>query len=412
MLKKLFFKFVRWIGYDLGISPNQITLGRLLFFIPGWLTWVYMHELAAWSGVPWQVLGLLAMLIVTIVVVFDIVDGALARETGQVSDEGKVLDPLADKLITYSCLALFWPAINKPGFFILLALDLTSTFLRGSQIQGANQFGKTKAFAQNISKLFFATAIISATPLLNWVGNFLIWLAVIMAGISVGIRILPARVQNSIQVAIPQILTLCNLGGGIATIWYASQGEIGRAVTCNFAAMLFDLIDGAAARKLGVSSKFGKHFDTAADLISFGLAPAVLVVVISGKTPISLALGIFYFCSTICRLWDYGRSKESTPPGFFRGLPSPAAAWLVVVSVLFPQPWLALIVLVLAAVLMCFFRLNWIHFNQALPTMTVTEMIASLGVGVLLALVSSAPATFTAGPIVVYVFSPYWRKPA
>ena len=412
MLKKLFFKFVRWIGYDLGISPNQITLGRLLFFIPGWLTWVYMHELAAWSGVPWQVLGLLAMLIVTIVVVFDIVDGALARETGQVSDEGKMLDPLADKLITYSCLALFWPVINKTGFFILMALDLASTFLRGSHIQGANQFGKTKAFAQNISKLFFATAIISATPLLNWVGNFLIWLAVIMAGISVGIRILPARVQSSIQVAIPQILTLCNLAGGIGTIWYACQGEIGRAVTCNFAAMLFDLIDGAAARKLGVSSKFGKHFDTAADLISFGLAPATLVVVISGASPLSLALGIFYFFSTICRLWDYGRSKERTPPGFFRGLPSPAAAWLVVVSVLFPQPWLALIILVLAAVLMCFFRLNWIHFNRALPTMTVTEMLASLGAGLLLALVSSAPATFTAGPIVVYVFSPYWRKPA
>ena len=54
MHKRLFVRFVRWVGYDLGISPNQITLGRLLFFIPGWLAWVYRQELATRTGLAWQ----------------------------------------------------------------------------------------------------------------------------------------------------------------------------------------------------------------------------------------------------------------------------------------------------------------------------------------------------------------------
>ncbi|MDP7556214.1 MAG: CDP-alcohol phosphatidyltransferase family protein, partial [Nitrospinota bacterium] len=101
MPRNQFRKFVRWIGYDLGISPNQITVARLLFFAPGWFLWVYMHELGELLGIWWQVIGLLALLLVTTVIMFDIVDGALARETGQVSQHGKVLDPAVDKLITY-----------------------------------------------------------------------------------------------------------------------------------------------------------------------------------------------------------------------------------------------------------------------------------------------------------------------
>ncbi len=412
MHKRLFVRFVRWVGYDLGISPNQITVGRLLFFIPGWLAWVYRHELATRSGLPWQFFGALAVLAVTTVIIFDIVDGALARETGQVSDEGKILDPIVDKLITYSTLGLFWSAIDRVGLLILLALDLASTFLRGVQVQGANDFGKSKAFSQNIAKFFFAMAILCATPWLNHAGNALIWLAVILATISVGIRVLPPKALASIQVAIPQILTLSNLGSGLAAIWCASQGQLGLGVTFNFAAMVFDLSDGAVARRLGVSSAFGKQFDTIADMVSFGLAPAILVNARVGWSPVSLGIGLFYVIATLVRLYDYGRSKDRTPPGFFRGLPSPAAAWLAISAILFPAPTLGLVFLVAAACLMCAFRVNWIHFNRVIGTMHVAEIIASIGVGLLLALISKTPATCFSGPIIIYVLSPSWRKPA
>jgi CDP-diacylglycerol--glycerol-3-phosphate 3-phosphatidyltransferase len=194
--QRFFQRFVRWIGYDLGITPNQITWGRLIVFIPGWLTWIYKNELAQWTGIPWQLFGVVALIVITIVIVFDIVDGALARETGRVTKHGKVLDPLVDKFITYSTLILFWSAIDRIGFLVLLVLDITSTLLRGVQVKGANQFGKIKALSQNISKFFFATAVLTATPWINNIGNFLIWFAVVLATISVGARIFPPNIKK------------------------------------------------------------------------------------------------------------------------------------------------------------------------------------------------------------------------
>ena len=73
MHKKIFSKFVRWVGYDLGISPNQITLGRLIFFVPGWMSWVFRYDLSEMTGTPWQLWGWLAIFIVTTVIIFDIV---------------------------------------------------------------------------------------------------------------------------------------------------------------------------------------------------------------------------------------------------------------------------------------------------------------------------------------------------
>lgn len=189
MSQRYFQRFVRWIGYDLGITPNQVTWGRLFIFIPGWLTWIYKTELAQSTGMPWQLFGAIALVVITVVIIFDIVDGALARETGQVTNQGKVLDPLVDKFITYSTLLLFWSAIDRVGFIILFALDIASTFLRSAQVKGANKFGKYKALSQNISKFFFAIAVLTATAWFNHIGNFLIWSAVVLASISVGTRV-------------------------------------------------------------------------------------------------------------------------------------------------------------------------------------------------------------------------------
>ena len=410
MPRNQFRKFVRWIGYDLGISPNQITVARLLFFAPGWFLWVYMHELGELLGIWWQLIGLLALLLVTIVIMFDIVDGALARETGQVSQHGKVLDPAVDKLITYSTLILFWSAINHTALAILFALDIASTFLRGTQVQGANEFGKKKALSQNLSKLFFGIAILTNVPRLNVVGNLLIWTALVLASISVAIRIIPDKAKHPICLLIPQLLTLSNLICGLLAIWYASQGRLKTGVLLNFAAMGFDLIDGAVARRLGVTSKFGKDFDTIADLVSFGLAPAVLVAAMTGWTAASMIGGLIYFTAICIRLYDYSKTKDITPPGFFRGLPSPAGAWLISSTILCVPPAVGIIIEVIAAVLMCSFKIFWQHFNRILPTMRITEIIISVSLGLIPAVFIN-PIGFLSGPIFIYILSPFWRKP-
>jgi CDP-diacylglycerol--serine O-phosphatidyltransferase len=232
----------------------------------------------------------------------------------------------------------------------------------------------------------------------------------VLATISVGIRVLPPKVKNNIRVVLPQILTLGNLAAGAGAVWCALNNRIEIGVLLIFVAMAFDLIDGAVARKLGVTSNFGKYFDTAADLVSFGVGPAFLVAAVNDFSSLSIGLGALYFIATCIRLYDYGRARDRTPAGFFRGFPSPAGAWLVVSSVLLGEPVICLLVLVIAASLMCLFKTHWIHFGRALPNIAVFEIVAALVIGGGLAY-AFTPLGAAAGPILVYVFSPAWRRP-
>ena len=127
-------------------------------------------------------------------------------------------------------------------------------------------------------------------------------------------------------------------------------------------------------------------------------------------SPLSIGLGALYFIATCIRLYDYGRSKDISPAGFFRGVPSPAGAWLVVSSVLLGEPVICLLALVIAALLMCLFKTHWIHFGRAISNMTVFEIVAALVIGGGLAY-AFTPLGAAAGPIVVYLFSPAWRRP-
>jgi len=72
-------------------------------------------------------------------------------------------------------------------------------------------------------------------------------------------------VKNTVLVLVPQAITAGNLAAGLGTIWCAFDSRIGLGVMLNFVAMALDLMDGAAARKFGVTSNFGKHFDTVSD---------------------------------------------------------------------------------------------------------------------------------------------------
>lgn len=408
-INRLFIKFVRWVGYDLGITPNQITIGRLFFFVPGWFMWLYRHEIAAWLGIWWQLVGLAAFLLVTTVIVFDLVDGALARETGQVSRKGKILDPAVDKFITYSTLALFWPVIHKPGLIILFVLDIASTFLRGVQVEGANTFGKKKALCQNLSKLFFGAAVLLSFRYLNIIGNILIWASVVLATISVSLRMFPPAFQEKYRHILPNALTTGNLLSGIAALWFITEEIPEYAILLIFLAMAFDFSDGILARKFKTVSNFGKNFDTIADLTSFGAVPATLVAKSAWST-VGIITGIFYFLTTCLRLYDYGRTKDRTPTGFFRGLPSPAAAWLIAsTSLWLPYPY-NLTFAVFVGCLMCTFFVNWQHFNRIAPTLKFVEIIAAILIGLPAALLGD-PSGFLLGPAAVYVFSPLWRRP-
>lgn len=75
---------------------------------------------------------------------------------------------------------------------------------------------------------------------------------------------------------IPNIVTLSNLGFGVTSLWFTMDGNYKEAAIAILFAMVLDGMDGRLARRFKVSSDFGKELDSLSDLVSFGVAPALL----------------------------------------------------------------------------------------------------------------------------------------
>jgi len=78
---------------------------------------------------------------------------------------------------------------------------------------------------------------------------------------------------------IPNLLTAGNLVGGILSIIFSITGKIEWAPYCIFISALFDFLDGFVARLLKVQSELGKQLDSLADMVTFGVAPGVMVMI-------------------------------------------------------------------------------------------------------------------------------------
>src|SRR5882672_3363119 len=145
----------------------------------------------------------------------------------------------------------------------------------------------------------------------------------------------------SISKVIPSALTLLGLGAGVTAIRFVLMEQWKGAVIAIFCAMLFDMLDGRAARWLGADSRFGAQLDSLADLVSFGVAPTVIVYTWSlwamGDAGWIAAL-IFCACSAIrlARFNVQAARDEGASHSFpyFTGLPTPAAACLMLLPLL------------------------------------------------------------------------------
>ena len=136
---------------------------------------------------------------------------------------------------------------------------------------------------------------------------------------------------------IPNIITSLNLLFGWTSIYFAYLGEINWAITVILLASLFDYLDGFAARKFNVQSSLGAQLDSFADLITFGIAPAVIVFFVSSMSLLFvekdmgfwlfLALGLIPLLGAI-RLARFNTVKEEST--FFIGLPIPAFALITI----------------------------------------------------------------------------------
>jgi CDP-diacylglycerol--serine O-phosphatidyltransferase len=128
---------------------------------------------------------------------------------------------------------------------------------------------------------------------------------------------------------LPSLFTLANLFCGYACIVHAMRRDFDTAALFIGVAMVLDTLDGFIARLTESSTAFGLEFDSLADVVSFGLAPAILAFS-WGLWPLKRlgwAAGFLFVTAAAMRLARFNlQSTATTDKRYFVGLPSPAAA--------------------------------------------------------------------------------------
>lgn len=197
---------------------------------------------------------------------------------------------------------------------------------------------------------------------------------------------------------LPSIVTVGNLFCGYACVVFAMRGDLETAAPFIGIAVVLDMLDGRLARMTNTTSAFGLEFDSLADVISFGLAPAVLAFAwgLAELGRVGWAAGFIYVTAAAMRLARFNiQSATHTDKRYFIGLPTPAAAGIPAATVFaFPyqlsgvaQAVAAVAVVVVPAALMVstirfrsFKTLNFGHWPSYMPVFAVALIITLIAV--------------------------------
>lgn len=127
------------------------------------------------------------------------------------------------------------------------------------------------------------------------------------------------------------IITLGNISFGCASVLATLSQAYSHAILYIFIAALLDRYDGKVARKFNQESDLGKQLDSMSDVISFGVAPALLIhgAVLSEFGSIGSMITVFYM---VCGAFRLARFNITESDGYFSGLPITAAGVILTVS--------------------------------------------------------------------------------
>ena len=150
----------------------------------------------------------------------------------------------------------------------------------------------------------------------------------------VSLRQLPKRERARLMA--PSVFTTLNMISGFSSVLLAFRGHFTLAAVLIAASIVLDIADGFVARLIGATSPFGLQLDSLADLISFGLAPAVLVHTWAlDEWPVLAWLAAFIWLA--CAAFRLARFNVTIDPAadkrYFVGLPSPGAAGVVIATI-------------------------------------------------------------------------------
>lgn len=162
----------------------------------------------------------------------------------------------------------------------------------------------------------------------------------------------PNRNRHYILV-LPSMFTTGNLFCGFYAIIHSFSHQFEKASFAIFLAGLFDVLDGRVARITQSQSKFGIEYDSIADVVSFGLAPAVMtyVWVLEPYGRLGWGAAFFFAACGALRLARFNTISDELPKSYFVGLPIPAAANMVAATFLAYQelqfPWVERVMMIL-----------------------------------------------------------------
>jgi CDP-diacylglycerol---serine O-phosphatidyltransferase len=130
---------------------------------------------------------------------------------------------------------------------------------------------------------------------------------------------------------LPNLFTTSALFSGFYAIIAGINGEFVYASIAIFIAMVLDGLDGRVARMTNTESDFGAEYDSLADMISFGLAPALVVYfwALSDLGKVGWVISFVYVVGAALRLARFNTQIGKTDKRFFIGLASPAAAAVI-----------------------------------------------------------------------------------
>ena len=140
----------------------------------------------------------------------------------------------------------------------------------------------------------------------------------------------PGLRERSIYL-LPNLFTTAALFAGFYAIVQAMNGNYEHSAVAIFIAMVMDGLDGRVARMTNTQSAFGAEYDSLSDMVSFGVAPALVLYVWALKPMGKLGwIAAFIYCSCAAlRLARFNTKLDESDKRYFQGLPSPAAAALL-----------------------------------------------------------------------------------
>jgi len=233
----------------------------------------------------------------------------------------------------------------------------------------------------------------------------------------------PRRKPSKGIYMLPNMITLAALFAGFYAVVMAMNGRFDLATVGVFCAMVLDSLDGRVARMTNTQSAFGEQMDSLSDMVSFGAAPALIAYVwaLKGLGRWGWIAAFVYCACAALRLARFNVNTGVVDKRYFQGLPSPAAAalvmgfiWIATENAIAPAnvAWWMFAFSLFAGLTMVtnvpFYSFKDMHMKKSVPFASI--VLVALGIAV----VNIDPPTVLFALFVGYSLSGYviylWRK--